>query len=274
MNGFDYETGKTVKKSRLEAYFDVVKSKYGQLLVLGLLFVLAVLPVVTYRYLVVAYEIEMNAAVAEGGLSSADAFFKVRAYKNTFFLTALPLSMVIATVAAGAAKVIKSLVWKEPTPPKDNFSQGLRENLFPYAACFVFSVLLMWACSYVRYGNVGYSVWFYLPTVGWYLLALPVGAWYCASSAVYKERLFKTFGNSIKLYGRTLPQTLGMLVLATFPLTLTLIPVAWVQLAVPLLYAFFYLPFALVGFAFFANGVFDKYVNAESFPDLVDRGLW
>lgn len=266
--------GKKVGKKRSEAFFEVVKTKYKYLLLLGALFVLAATPGVTFRYLTVVHEIEVDAAVAEGTMTAAEGLLEVNALQNLYYAVSIGLVVFLALVTAGALKVIKIFAWKEPTPFRDNFGEGIKENAINLGICFIVNVLLLWMNNFVRNSNPEFSVWFYLPTVGWYLIALPICMWFCAATAVYKDKLFKTLSVGAKLFGMTLPLTLGAEILLVWPLALLLIPVAWVQLVVPLAYALLYLPVGLLVWAYIANSVFDKHINATSFPDLVDRGLY
>lgn len=269
----EYESNNVAPRGRTEVFFEVSKGKYRYLFLLGFALLLAVSPVFTYRYLVVAHRIEMNAAVAAGSITAADALLDVNAMQNRFYLVLLALVLLLALVASGGAKAVKCLAWREPTPFKDNATDGVKENFLPYALCFIVNVLLLWASNFVRNSNADYSFWYYLPTVGWFVIALPVSLWFCSSTAVYKGSVMKALSVSVRLFALTLPQTLGITALCLWPLALTLIPVAWLQLAVPLVYALLYAPVAMLIWAFYSNGVYDKYINAKAFPELVDRGL-
>lgn len=261
------------KKGRTEAFFDVLKKKYKYLFLLGVVFAFAAAPMVTFRYFTVVHEMEMNLAVADGSVSQGDALLSVNALQNLYYAVSLALVLLIAVVAAGAGKALKCLSWNEPTPFRENAGEGIKENVLNYCLCFLVNTLLLWMNNFVRNCNPSFSVWFYLPTAVWYLVALPVSLWFCSCTAVYKDKLFKTLSVAVKLYGKTMPMTLVMTLMLVAPLALLFIPVAWVQLAVPLAYALLYVPLALLAWTFYTNSVFDKYINATLFPDLVDKGL-
>lgn len=262
------------KKGRAEAFFDVLKRKYKYLFLLGVMFAFSAAPMITFRYLTVVHEVEMNAAVAAGEVSAHDALLSVNSLQNLYYAVSIALVLLIALVVSGAGKALKCLSWNEPTPFRENTGEGIKENILYYGLCFILNVLLLWGNNFVRNSNPEFSFWYYIPTAGWYLIALPISLWFCSCTAVYKDNPFKTFAVALKLYGKTMPMTLLMTLIIAAPLALMLIPVAWIQLAVPFAYAMFYAPIALLAWAYYTNSVFDKYINATSFPDLVDKGLY
>jgi hypothetical protein len=260
-------------QKRSQAFLEVVKNKYKYLLLLGALFMLAAAPIITFRYLTIVHQIEVNAAVQAGEFSANDGLLEVNALQNFYYAVSIALVLLPCLVLAGAAKVVKCFSWREPTPFKDNFGEGIKENVINYSICFIINVLLLWMNNFVRNCNVEFSVWYYLPTAVWYLVVLPVSMWFCASTAVYKDKFFKTLSVSAKLFGLTLFYTYAAEILLVWPLALLLIPVAWVQLAVPFIYTLLYLPLSLLALIYMADSAFDKYINAVSFPDLVNKGL-
>lgn len=267
------EMEREIKRSRPQALLDVLSTKYKQLILLGVIFAFSLAPIATYRFLIVAQSVELDGAVAAGNMTSQEALIALNAMQNQFYLICLLLVQFTAIALSGGAKVVKCLAFKESTPFRDNFGEGVRENALGYSCCLTANILVLWACNFVLNSKTDYSLWFYLPRVGWLLLIVPISLWFLSSVAVYKNKLIKTLSVSARLYALTMPSTLLFEVLAVSPFALLLLPTAIVQLLVPLLYALILLPVVALCWAFVANSGYDKYINAKSFPELVGKGL-
>ncbi len=264
---------KPVVKKRTAAFFETAGNKWKYLLLLGVILTLSAAPAITLRYLTVVNEVHMNEEAAAGNITELEAAQSVNGLMNIGYLASLALCLLIALAAAGGAKYVKNTAWKEPYPFKSDFGEGVKENFLHFAPCFLMNVLLLWLCAFVRRSNPDFNFWYYVPTIGWAIIALPASLWFLAATTVYKEKFFKKLAVCLKLCFATLPQTLAMTALAVWPLALTLIPSVWVQIAIPAAYTLLYLPFAMLGWTYFTNKIFDKRINGTAFPQLVDKGL-
>jgi hypothetical protein len=261
-------------KSRIGAYQRALKKYFWRLLAMGLLLTLACAPLITFNYLITVYKIGLDEEVAANTLTAQESLLALNSLQNIFYLCALLLCLLPALVVAGMAKALKCIAWKDPAPVRENFGGGIKENFLRFAPVFLINVLWLWVSNFTRNSNPDYNFVYYLPTVGWFIILLPLSAWYCSVSSVYKDKTYVLFMGSLKFYAKTLPLTLCFTCLAVLPLGLLLfMNVAWVQLVIPLLYTFLWLPPVMLACVFWANSVYDKYINVKSFPELVEKGL-
>jgi hypothetical protein len=261
-------------KSRVRAYGVALKKNVWKLLAMGFLLMLACAPLITFRYLITVYRFGLNEEVTAGQLTETQAVLAINSLQNIYYLCSLLLCLLPALVVAGMAKALKCMAWKDPAPVRENFGSGIKENFLRFAPIFILNVLLLWISNFTRNANPNNSFWYYLPTVGWFIIALPLSAWYCSVTSVYKDKTHILVAGSFKFYAKTLPITLCFTFLALLPLGIFLFAnAAWVQLVVPLLYMLLWLPSVLLACVFWANSVYDKYINIKSFPELVEKGL-
>lgn len=272
MDYSEYDCKKPAVKPRIKAFADVFHENFKQYLVVGLLFALAIAPLVFFRYYVIAYKAELKQAI-ESGAMEADAIRNAYAMDNIFYAACTVLVLPIAVVAAGCAKAVKYSLWQLPTPFKDNFGEGIKENTWSFIVCFEINVVLCWVCNFVWNSNSNYEFWYYLPTIIYLVVLLPISLWFLCVTTVYKDKFGKRLSNAFKFSVSTPLFSLIATAGAFAPLALLFIADAWVQILVPLLLAAIWVVPSFLAWQLFTFKYFDKYVNAQAFPDLVDKGL-
>lgn len=272
MDYSEYDVKQPAVKSRVRAFADVFHENFKQYLIVGLLFALAMAPLVFFRYYVIAYQAELKSAI-ENGSVAADALHNVYAMDNLFYAACFVLVLPIALVAAGCAKAVKYTLWQLPTPFKDNFGEGVKENAWSFIACFEVNVALCWLCNFTWNSNADYELWYYLPVIVYVAVLLPMSLWFLSATTVYTDGIGVRLVNAFKLSTATLVPSLVATVGAFAPLALLFVAEGWVQIIVPFLYAVIWLVPSVLAWQLFTFKYFDKYVNASAFPDLVDKGL-
>ncbi len=271
MNYKEFDT-KPQKRTRGEVFLWAIKAKWRQLILIGLLLALSLVGIVTFRFLLLLHSEEMRLAAEGGALSAEEAFYSANSLENMFYMACFILIIPASIVVAGICKVAKCLSWREIVPIRETFGEGMKENSLYITVMAIINVAVLWCADFVGKANEGDLMWKYLPKAGYILLVLPVTMWFLAATAVYKGSFTATLKNSFALTVKTYPLTLIMEALALLPLLALLIPNIYSQLAVPFLFAV-YLPLFWLLWAHFTNNFFDKYININQFPGLVDKGL-
>ncbi len=270
MNYKEYDT-KPQKLTRTEAYGAAWKDKWKQLLLMGMLLTFALAPIVIFRYDVLAHQMEMLEAVEQNKLTEAQAQASVYSLKNVFFVASLVMALLVAVVCAGIAKACKCISWSELTSVKDNFGEGIKENSLRFCICFLGNALFLRLCGFVIDANGEDVFWRYFPYGVYFLLVLPWSLWFVACTAMYKGGFFGILRNAFALMCGHYFSTVSFMALFMLPLVLMVIPVMWAQLVLALYGVYF--PYVYLGWVYYTNGIFDRHINREKFPELVDRGL-
>ncbi len=271
MNYKEFDT-KPQKRTRVEVLLWAVKAKWKQLIVIGLLLAMSLAGIVTFRFLLLLHSEEMRLAAESEALSAVEAFNSVASLKNMFYIACFVLIIPACAVMAGLCKTAKYLSWREKVPIRETFGEGMKENFLHIAVAALVNVALLWCTGFVGTAYSESYVWKYFPAAGYIFLVLPITMWFFASTAVYKGSIAATLKNSFALTVKTYPLTLIMEALALLPLSALFIPNTYSQLAVPFLFAV-YLPFFWLLWVHFTNTFFDKYININQFPSLLDKGL-
>ncbi len=265
----EYDT-KPQKRTRTEVFMECVKKNWKSLLIVGLLLALSLIPIVTFRFQVILHRAEMNEAVKNEIISESDAFLSVTSLRNMFYMASFVLAIPVALIAAGISKAIKCLSWREMTSIKDSFGEGIKENWLYTLLTAILNIAYLWCVNFVS--NVNTFTLAHLPATVYLLAVLPWSMWIISANAIYRGTFLQTFKNSFVLMIKTYPLTVIMSILVIAPLLLLLLPFICLQVIVPFIYAI-YIPFVWLVWVLFTNAYFDKYININSFPDLVDRGL-
>ncbi len=261
---------KPKKRSRSEVFLSGISSNFKGLVLSGLLLALALVGVITFRFLLILHEGEMMSAVSGGELTAQEASMSIASLRNMFYIACFPLIIPGAVVVGGICKAAKCIAWREKTPFRDNFGEGMKENSLFTILTILINVAILWCVGLSADTQRG--VYAYLPTAVWFLGIMPWSMWILAATAVYRGGYLLTVKNAFVLTVKTYPYTFIMTILMVLPLALLFIPWIYVQLIVPFAYAV-YLPFAWTAWVLFTNTFFDKYININLFPDLVDKGL-
>ncbi len=269
MNYKEYDV-KPKKRGRSEIFFSGISSNFKGLALSGFLLALAFVGVITFRFLMILHEGEMMSAVSGGELTVQEASLSIASLRNMFYMACFPLIIPGAVVMGGICKAAKCIAWREKTTFRDNFGEGMKENSLFIILTAIINVAILWCVGLSASAQRGICA--YLPTAIYFLGILPWNMWVLAATAVYRGGYLLTVKNAFVLTVKTYPYTFIMTILMTLPLALLFIPWIYMQLIVPFAYAV-YLPFAWIAWVLFTNVFFDKYINTNLFPNLVDKGL-
>ncbi len=271
MNYKEYDE-KPKKLSRTEVFSLGLKKEGKWLLLAGLLLALSLVPVITFRFLLILHEGEMGLAAENGTLSAEAAFNSVSSLRNMLYIASAVLVVPAAAVMGGIMKAAKLLSWRDKAPIKESFGEGMKENTAFNLFLFLLNLGFLWSVGFVSRANPESPFWSYLPGAVYALLVLPASMWALAASAVYKGSAALKLKNAFALTLKTYPMTLLTALFLLLPLFGLLIPWVYIQLILPLLYAAA-VPYVWFAWVLFANRYFDEYVNVNLFPELYERGL-
>lgn len=264
-------------KNRFRAYFDVLKHRFGTLLLLSMLTFPFFVPLLFNE---TAWSVYL--AGAETGVEGSDLLYLRFVTMASCSAISIPLWTFAGLGLAGAIEVIGRLAHQEGSIYllKD-FGKGIRENL-P-------SGLL--GGTYIGIGNFLFAlnVHFY-PTLGempgWASILIFIafllvdslfwiqGLYLLSSSCSYRFRFGASNKNCLLLTLVLYPKNLLMLLVSGAPLILFyLLPDFYVRLGVDLILLLGGISHLLLAWTMHSFSVFDRYINARYAPSEEGRGL-
>ncbi len=266
-------TAADMPHNRFGVFFDVLAQRFSTLFVLGLILLAAALPLIAVTIIR-----NLNVARAEAFADESEKALLIYSYINTCNFIAIFCYAFYAVLLAGAFGVIRKLVWQEGVIFKHDFFTSVKENGLSFALYAAVGALLYYLVQrsfrglYFDSGTAqeiaaiasAAAFTLYMPTIG---LSF-------TQSTVYNLGIFKKFSNSFLLSMRTFYLTLPVAAISFAPLALTLIPNFTVFVISLIALNVVFAPLASLANVLYADGVLDKFINKEHFPQIVDKGVW
>ena len=258
---------------RFQVFADVCVNRFSLILGLGLVILLFALPFI-------ATIIMRNVKVSEAE-TFADAEEKavlIYSYINTAGLVAIPCAAVLGAGLSGVFGVMRKLVWQEGVLFKHDFLTSVKENGLHFALYSAFAALIYYLLQLTLrgtyfVGDAGAEIAVIASIVA-AALYIPTIPFSFVQSTVYELGFFKKFVNSFLLAMRTFYLTLPVTALCLSPVLLLFIKNTAVFIISMLLIFIVAAPIGSLVLTLYCDGVLDKYINKDHFPQIVDKGIY
>ncbi len=260
-------------RNRFQEFRYVIK-QWDKMLALSLFVALFALPLVALLYV---------SAVAEASLlekySGTQYLAQVISLRITTALIS-PLGFYLLILALqGAFYFIRRRVWGQGSSLVQDFFKGVRTSfvasILPAllsSLTFLFFVSAVWFVP-IAVTDTILQIVAYLAVALVVTLTVSATMFDIAQNAIYKISVFQRLKNSFIFALSKFPKNF-LVVLATFaPFAFTLV---WTVLGVVVsftLMALYWFGGSVLLQTLYCHSVFDKYINAKSYPDLVRKGL-
>ncbi len=284
----------TLPTSRFGLFWDILKGRFGRLMLVNLLILLTCLPVAA---LIVWRALTVGAAGMGGpfgaGLGPSFPYIpdivgnaEALALQNdlVFFSLFIPAGVIAGLGISGGFYIIRNLIWTEGIFVANDFLRGIKRNFFNVLeAVLVFTVVLFVART------MGNLADFYVATdasgAGWMIASKVVGyiivsfmllvcLWMISLGISYRQGPWALFRNAVVMTIGTFPQTVLFAALALWPFFLAIFG------GMNFLGMLGILFLILIGFSYaglvwldFSQWAFDKYVN-PNIGVATGRGLY
>lgn len=264
--------------NRLQLFFDCLKIRHRLFFAAGGILLLFALPLLV---LLLTHDATCAKILADSAKSYEDKA-KLIFYNDLYFgLGNIVGYVVFGLGLSGTARVLRQLTWGEGIFFGRDFVDGVKLNGGAYAIVFAFVGIVRFICSVMNAATANGFFWAvikYMPLVLSVFLLAPVALLLLAEVAVYKSKLLRLVKNAVLMYLQTLPSTF----LATLCALLPFVGIAVIgAFAVPVytktlfvtLYVVLLLPVTQFGELLYCNMLFDKFINVEFYPEMVDKGV-
>jgi hypothetical protein len=196
--------------------------------------------------------------------------------------TEIPLYALAFTGLAGLYYVVRCVCWGEPIKVLADFGKGIKDSGSGFALLgLLFGVInalarYMWNFTLLTLGQGSDFVW------GLALAAIVVFAIVCCVAlmyalcmiSLYKLTAWQLVKNSFVLAFKKFFSSLGVCLCSLLPILLfACMPWLFVQITGYCVLIVFSLGFMATVQTVFCHGVFDRFINAQSYPDYVGMGL-
>ena len=264
-------TLRDLPKNRFLLFWDLAIHQWRSLFVVSLLMTLFALPFFAVFYLLQSL---VSAAEAQG-VDGAGIFALVFYWG----LSLIPCMAILHLGFVGAFEVGKSLSFQEGVLPGQSFFLGLRENwwkalILGFVSGILFFGLMVGGLSFLGVAEsspilsgigIGALILLYLTVESAFLFTM-------TQMTIYENTLFGSLRNGFIFAFVRLPLNFVFLLLfpGTFLILLFVHPIAsYIALGVYALFS----SFGIIIWNIYSNGLFDKFINREYYPELVGKGM-
>lgn len=283
----------TLPTSRWSLFWDILKGRFGRLMLVNLLVLVTFLPmiaIVIWRYLAVSVQniigpygsglmvgypsIPDVSGVAEWQLFQMDV---------GFFALFIVAGVIASLGLSGGMYIIRNLIWTEGVFVANDFLRGIKRNfLNVLEAVLVFTIILFFARTMGNLADVYVSTqsslkgWMMASKVVGYVfvaLGLLISFWMISLGVNYKQGPWTLFRNAVIMTFGTFPQTVFFAALALIPFALVLFCSGFLQIIGAIILILVAFSYAMLVWMDYSQWAFDKFIN----PDLgvaVGRGLY
>ena len=283
----------TLPTNRWSLFWDILKGRFGKLVLINLLMVITILPlvaVIVWRMLA----LQVQGAVGPYGaglgvgypiLPELVGYAEMTVFQADllFFALFIPAGAIAALGISGGGYIIRNLIWTEGIFVANDFLRGIKRNYWNVLeAVLVLTVLLFLARTMgnladwlVALGAQGSGWLIASKVVGYIFVAFSVLLffWMVSLGISYKQGPWALFRNAVVMTIGTFPQTVFFIVLATWPVFLALFTGGFFSVIAILILLFFGVSYMLLVWLDFSQWAFDRFIN-PNIGVATGRGLY
>ncbi len=283
----------TLPTSRWALFWDILKGRFGRLVLINLLMVVTFLPlaaVIVWRTLAIGVQGTVGPygsglGVGYPVLPELVGYAEMSMFQADllFFALFIPAGAIAALGISGGGYIIRNLIWTEGIFVANDFLRGIRRNYWNVLeAVLVLSVLLFVARTM---GNLAdWLVAIGAEGAGWLIASKVVGYifvafgillffWMISLGISYKQGPWALFRNAVVMTVGTFPQTVFFAALATWPIFLAMFAGGFFAVIGILLLLFFGISYMLLVWLDYSQWAFDKFIN-PNIGVATGRGLY
>ena len=283
----------TLPTSRWALFWDILKGRFGRLVLINLLMVVTFLPlaaVIVWRVLAIGVQGTVGPygsglGVGYPVLPELVGYAEMSMFQADllFFALFIPAGAIAALGISGGGYIIRNLIWTEGIFVANDFLRGIRRNYWNVLeAVLVLTVLLFVARTM---GNLAdWLVAIGAEGAGWLVASKIVGYifvafgillffWMISLGISYKQGPWALFRNAVVMTVGTFPQTVFFAALATWPIFLAMFAGGFFAVIGILLLLFFGISYMLLVWLDYSQWAFDKFIN-PTIGVATGRGLY
>lgn len=258
--------------NRKEVFFDCVKLYWQKLLLLGLIMLACAVPLLTVSAVCDTVQQGLSQQFADGVIDKAAYNGQVTWLKFVEALIDIPCYVIVCVGLSGTVRVTRQMIWAEPLFFANDFADGIKQNWLTFCLCGFLVSLLNVYLAFAESSGGGLPA--YLPLGVVTIVVLPTSLWMMAASSVYNIGIGKNITNSFVLYIKTPFVTwlfVALFASVAIPGLIGFVALRCIFLAV---FIVVLLPALVMLWQLVCYSYFDKFINKQAYPEIVDKGIW
>ena len=284
----------SLPSNRWELFWDIIKGRFGKLVIINLLMFLFFLPLIGLiflRYTILfnlgsAYPFTQGFGVGYMIPPSLLGYSERIIYDvNSITLVLLPIAGIFAALGiSGGAYVIRNMVWTEGIFVANDFWKGIKQNfkqvcviVLTYCLLFYFVILSISLCEYSEAVGADNEWIFTISRIFSYVLLgffTLVAMHMLSMSVTYELRFTKLIRNAVLFSIGLFPQSVFFLFLGTLPLMFLFFGESFILSLGFVLIIFIAFSLLFLVWTVFCQWAFDKFINDKVEGAQKNRGIY
>ena len=263
--------------TRRAQFFDLFKTEWKTLLLIGLFILLFSIPYLTLDGFHWFIRINLPAELQSQGNDEETIYKALQFTEMMYELLLIPALMIFIIPIAGASRVLKRMIHGEGILFKDDFIEGIKINIKHFLILtFIYAFLRFTAqFIYIYIGN--------MPIISeivrgvamgvLYVLFVPILLFMFAQAAIYKMNLWINFKNSYRLAIKSIlvMWIFSFIIFGVYFLEYIQNIVLKEGICIILILVF--APIYLLSLSLYTMSRFDKFINEEYYKEIYRKGL-
>lgn len=258
--------------NRKEVFFDCVKLYWQKLLLLGLIMLACAVPLLTVSAVCDTVQQGLSQQFADGVIDKAAYNGQTAWLRFAEALIDIPCYVIVCVGLSGMVRVTRQMIWAEPLFFANDFADGIKQNWLTFCLCGFLVSLLNVYLAFAESSGGGLPA--YLPLGVVTIVVLPTALWMMAATSVYNIGIGKNITNSFVLYIKTPFVTwlfVALFASVAIPGLIGFVALRCIFLAV---FIVVLLPAFVMLWQLVCYSYFDKFINKQAYPEIVDKGIW
>lgn len=258
--------------NRREVLFDCIKLYWQKLLLLGLILLACAVPLLAVSDVCDTVQQGLLQQLSDGVIDKVAYNGQVAWLRLVEALIDIPCYVIVCVGLSGMVRVTRQMIWAEPLFFANDFADGIKQNWLTFCLCgFTISLLNVYL-AFAESSGGGFFA--YLPLGVVAIVVLPTALWMMAASSVYNIGIGKNTTNSFVLYIKTPFVTWLFVALFASVAMFDLIGFVAVRCICVAVFVVVLLPVFTLLWQLVCYSYFDKFINKQAYPEIVDKGIW
>lgn len=259
--------------NRKEVFSDCLKNRYKYLMACGMAVFLTSIPLLLVCFLKSFYLLALLEELNNEIISNEDYYSATMMYTLLFDGLIVVSTLIVALGISGATRVIRQIGWEEPLFFGKDFADGIKMN-YKYIVVHLLVLALMYLIADLSLqAELQFSLFRYIPIAIFLFIIIPLSLYNISQTNIYKMTNLSATKNSLLFLLKSVPACVVFSLVIILVMLINFIPNFVIKFLLYVLILIFLFPIYYLAWFLYSCSMFDKYINVNSYPELVDKGI-
>lgn len=256
--------------NRWQVFTDRLQTHFGKFILLGLLLLLFALPLFALRFFTDLLMSSLQESFHSAQITEQQFADTVKTMQLFSSVASVVGYVIFGIGVMGVIRHVRKMAWSEPTSFWYDFGIGIKQNRGGLWCFFAIGVLNAFASVCMQnYSGIVAVIPFCLQVLVFFPIILHI----VVQLSIYNHKTWDLISTSSFIYAKTVPLSIVFSLLFNCYGLFDLIPSFATKYLLKMAFVVL-LPIALLGWFLYCCSALDKYVNRQSYPQIVDKGIW